>query len=480
MGRPDVFPTSTTVYYPEKCSNGYTLFTAPKKGVVLINMNGEIVRHWKGFGGFPAKMIPGGYVLGSLGTRDAADGYQDETDVTMLDWDGNVVWSFDKNEEIEDPDKPKRWMAREHHDYQMEGNPVGYWVPGMETSPDFQKMLILVHRDVRNPEISPQLLLEDRLIEVDREGNITWEWNMLDYFDDFNFDETIKNAMFRNPNTQPTGPEGQGDIFHVNCASYLGPNKWYDAGDERFKPDNIIMDSREANIMWIIDHETGHVVWQVGPDFTATPELRIFGTIVGPHHTHMIPKGLPGEGNIMVYDNGGWAGYGAPNQFSKIGLKVTRRDSSRVVEFDPTTLEIVWECKGLAKNSAGGFDFNGNYFYSPLTSSAQRMPNGNTVICEGCSAKLMEFTPEGELVWEYMFPEVGDLLLYRCYRIPYEWVPQLGPQNEVEIPLTDNTQFVLEGAFKSDYETNAVEVSGANAFSTDMDECVTDIDQGSK
>ena len=90
MGRPDVFPTSTTVYYPEKCSNGYTLFTAPKKGVVLINMNGEIVRYWKGFGGFPAKMIPGGYVLGSLGTRDAADGYQDETDVTMLDWDGNV------------------------------------------------------------------------------------------------------------------------------------------------------------------------------------------------------------------------------------------------------------------------------------------------------------------------------------------------------------------------------------------------------
>ena len=56
----------------------------------------------------------------------------------------------------------------------------------------------------------------------------------------------------------------------------------------------------------------------------------------------MIPKGLPGEGNIMVYDNGGWAGYGAPNQFSKTGLKVTRRDSSRVVEFNPTNLELVW------------------------------------------------------------------------------------------------------------------------------------------
>jgi len=28
----------------------------------------------------------------------------------------------------------------------------------------------------------------------------------------------------------------------------------------------------------------------------------------------MIPRGLPGEGNILVFDNGGWAGYGSPNR----------------------------------------------------------------------------------------------------------------------------------------------------------------------
>ena len=476
MGRPSVYPTGTTVYDPEKAYSGYTLFSAPNKGVVLINMNGEIVRCWKDFAGFPTKMIPGGYVFGSLETRAAQDAYQDQADVTMLDWDGNVVWSFNRNEIVNDPGKDERWMARQHHDYQIEGNPVGYFVPGMDPKQDFNKMLMLTHRDVRNPKISPQLLLEDRLIEVDREGNITWEWNMLDHFNEFDLDETIKNAMFRNPNTQPTGPEGQGDIFHVNCASYLGPNKWYDAGDERFNPENIIMDSREANIMWIVEYETGKVVWQVGPDFTRTPELRIFGTIVGPHHTHMIPKGLPGEGNIMVYDNGGWAGYGAPNQFSKQGLKVTRRDSSRVVEFDPTTLEIVWECTGEAHGNAGGFDFNGNYFYSPLTSSAQRMPNGNTVICEGCSAIIREYTPDNELVWEYVFADVGSLLLYRAYRIPYEWVPQLDAQNEVAIPRIDRGQFAMEGSFKTDYDTNGVEVEGANAFATELAECVESLD----
>ena len=47
MGRPSVYPTGTTIYYPEQCENGYTLFSAPELGVNLIDMNGKVVRHWK-------------------------------------------------------------------------------------------------------------------------------------------------------------------------------------------------------------------------------------------------------------------------------------------------------------------------------------------------------------------------------------------------------------------------------------------------
>lgn len=49
--------------------------------------------------------------------------------------------------------------------------------------------------------------------------------------------------------------------------SYLGLNKWYDQGDERFKSDNIIFNSREANIMTIIDKETGKILWRLGPNW---------------------------------------------------------------------------------------------------------------------------------------------------------------------------------------------------------------------
>uniref|UniRef100_UPI0024B3A586 hypothetical protein n=2 Tax=Curtanaerobium respiraculi TaxID=2949669 RepID=UPI0024B3A586 len=133
MGKPNVYPTSTTIYKPEKCYSGYTLFSVMGHGAILVDMNGRVVRHWKDFMGFPPKMIPGGYLFGSRGLRDRTRAYQDQSDVTMVDMDGNVIWSFNRNQEIED-NGTKEWYARQHHDYQIEGNPVGYFVPGMESS----------------------------------------------------------------------------------------------------------------------------------------------------------------------------------------------------------------------------------------------------------------------------------------------------------------------------------------------------------
>ena len=143
MAIPSIFPTGTTIYNPEKCWNGYTLFHEIDKGATLIDMNGNVVRSWKDFQGFPNKMLPGGYILGSLGCRKAEYGYQDQSDLTQIDWDGNVVWSFNKKEYIEDSENEKYWLARQHHDYQREGNPVGYYVPGMECKVDGGNTLIL-------------------------------------------------------------------------------------------------------------------------------------------------------------------------------------------------------------------------------------------------------------------------------------------------------------------------------------------------
>lgn len=113
MGLPTIHPTGTTIYNPEKASNGYTIFQAHQLGALLIDMNGKEVKLWKGLHGFPNKMLPGGYVLGHRGTRDNKFGYQDYTDLVQVDWDGNVVWEFNKYEYIEDPgNKPNGWPGR--------------------------------------------------------------------------------------------------------------------------------------------------------------------------------------------------------------------------------------------------------------------------------------------------------------------------------------------------------------------------------
>ncbi|MFZ5943508.1 MAG: aryl-sulfate sulfotransferase [Bacillota bacterium] len=473
MGLPTIHPTGTTVYNPDKAFNGYTIFQAAEYGAMLINMNGKEVKVWKGLHGFPNKMLPGGFVMGSRGQRDTKYGYQDNVDLIQVDWNGNVVWEFNQYEFIEDPGNEPRWMARQHHDYQREGNPVGYYVPGMDPKTDSGNTLILAHKNVYNKKISDKNLLDDTIIEVDWEGNIVWEWLCNEHFDDLGFSQAERNVLFRDPNMHDCGG-GVGDWMHINSMSTLGPNKWYEQGDKRFHPDNIIWDARESNITAIISKESGKIVWKLGPDFDSTKELRKLGIIIGQHHCHLIPKGLPGEGNILIFDNGGWAGYGSPSMTSPWGAKAYRRDHSRILEIDPITLKIVWQ---YTPTEAGHLQpFHSHHFYSPFISSAQRMPNGNTLICEGSGGRLIEVTDKHELVWEYISPYWGKMfklnMLYRAYRLPYEWVPQLDKQEEVAIERVDVNTFRMPGAAPLGCD-DVTEVEGALGYGDVDGFCVT-------
>jgi hypothetical protein len=95
---------------------------------------------------------------------------------------------------------------------------------------------------------------------------------------------------------------------------------------------------------------------------------------------------------------------------------VFARASSRVLEINPVTLELVWS-------------YAGPRFYSSNISGAQRLPNGNTLVTEGANGRLFEVTREGRIVWEYMYPQFSGAqssnAVYRGYRLPYDWIPQI-------------------------------------------------------
>mgnify|MGYP000794345555 CR=1 FL=1 len=108
----------------------------------------------------------------------------------------------------------------------------------------------------------------------------------------------------------------------------------------------------------------------------------------------------------------------------------------------------------MYKRQAGNLLFtDASKFYSSYISSAQRLPNGNTLITEGSDGHLLEVTPDHEIVWEFVNPYFKNFagtfksnMIYRAYRVPYEWIPQLEKPVETSIEPIDITKFRVPGA----------------------------------
>ncbi len=450
---PTVFPHGTTIYKPEKCFNGFTVFGTETKGEgsVLIDMNGNVVKQWKDVSNLehPVKVLKGGYIGGATNQKPEMVGrtYNDpmSADLSVTDFDGKIVRNIP--------------LAGMHHDYQFVGSsPTGYFTPTQEVKFDPNgNIIVLSHLFTENEKITNRKPLDDDYIfEVDKDNKIVWDWLASDYFDQMPFPDEMKETMRRFPTWQMTRTPGvkAADWIHMNSMSILGPNHWYKEDPVKyaaFHPDNIICCNRQTNTSFIIDKATKNIVWHIGPTFYPDQvwefagekypkALGRFGQIVGPHHTHMIPDGLPGAGNIMTYDNGGFGGYGARNPTSPTGWSNAKRDYSRVIEYNPVTMEIVWE------HSAATMGLREAYkFYSDYVSSAQRLPNGNTLITNGAVGQFQEVTPDHEIVWEYISPWYNPNgkfnLVYRAYRVPYDYVPQIAKPKEISVTPPDNTKF---------------------------------------
>ena len=115
----------------------------------------------------------------------------------------------------------------------------------------------------------------------------------------------------------------------------------------------------------IVDRQTGKVVWRYkgGDD----------DPLIRGHEPMMIEKGLPGAGNILLFDNG-------------VG-KMRRYSIAR--EIIPPTKKLAWSYS----------DPSG--FYSKAAGRVQRLRNGNTLISEDRSGRVFEVNPEKEVVWEF-------------------------------------------------------------------------------
>jgi hypothetical protein len=173
--------------------------------------------------------------------------------------------------------------------------------------------------------------------------------------------------------------------------------------------DQIAMSSPHFSEIWIIDHGTtteearGHTGgrWGKGGDILyrwGNPRVYHQGTRVdqrlfGQHNIHWIPKGLPGEGHLLVFNNGSSR---QPEEFSSVD------------EFEPPVDKagnyVRRERAPFGPETALWTYSNKSDFFSWYISGTQRLPNGNTLIDAGAQGIVFEVTPEKEAVWKCVNP----------------------------------------------------------------------------
>ena len=155
----------------------------------------------------------------------------------------------------------------------------------------------------------------------------------------------------------------KGDYFHTNAVDVLDPAAAAELAPGARQP--VLISMRELGAIGILDLADQRFLWATR------------GAWVGQHDPDLLPNG-----HILMFDNFGDYGPGG---------------TSRVIEFDPKTQAITWQYAGDAKRPLA----------SGVRSAQERLANGNTLITESEGGRLLEVTPAGEIVWEYLNPLRG-------------------------------------------------------------------------
>jgi hypothetical protein len=147
------------------------------------------------------------------------------------------------------------------------------------------------------------------------------------------------------------------DLLHANSIQVLGGEfadraPWLRRG-------NVLTSFREPHMLAVLDPQAARIVKAWTGDFRFQHDPRV----------------LP-SGTLLLFDNG------------------TAQTGSRIVERDLVTDEEIWSYRAEPPLS----------FFSEFCGTAQRLPNGNTLVTESTRGRAFELTRDGEIVWEWHSP----------------------------------------------------------------------------
>jgi len=372
---------------------GYILFTPEySTETLLIDRLGDVYHSWDSryLQGMAVYLLENGDIVRSclpfINPKFISGGITGC--VEKYDWNSTLLWEFVYSND----------QYCLHHDIEPMPNGnilmVGWEVKSKEEA--IQKG--------RDPNLLPyNEFWPDHVIEVEPNGinggNIVWEWHVWNHLiqdydsskDNYgnvaDYPELIDINFGRLP--------FRGDFNHINSIDY----------NEEF--DQILLSASAQSEIWVIDHSTtteeaaghtggnsgkgGDILYRWGNPISYRAGTYQDKMLFTQHDAQWIEPNCPGEGNILVFNNGN----NRPGQdYSSIDELVPPADAYGNYYLEPDT-------------KYGPEDFLWSYetdFYANHLSGVHRIESGNSLICNGPFGRFSEVNAEKEIIWKYTNP----------------------------------------------------------------------------
>jgi hypothetical protein len=339
--------SGVTIYDAARSAVGPTLYTVGhEQRALLVAPTGEVLHQWH----LPYSEIWDDSAAVAQPLPDSrvyyrkAQLYPNGDLLVIYEGVGDTPWGYGMAKMDKDSNLIWKYLEHTHHDFDVQEDGTIYVL-----THEIDTTVIENWKHLKPPRI------DDFLVVLSPEGEELRKISIVQAF--------LDSPYGRMSNTVPW--YANGDFFHTNTVDVLLPGAadWLspEASDQQ-----VMLSMRELNAIGTLDLETERFSWaQQGP-------------WLGQHDPDLLPNG-----DILLFDNFGKYGPGGV---------------SRVIEFDPESLEIVWRYEGTEERP----------FWSNVRGSQERLPNGNTLITESEGGRLLEVTPDGEIVWEFVNPIRGD------------------------------------------------------------------------
>ncbi len=378
---------------------------------------------YQGFSGTTALMVDGGgatfhdwvgatapglsvYVMPNgdlMRTRNLTSGVSGAGGgLERITWDGNVLWQYEMFSPTLIP----------HHDIAVlpNGNVL------MIVSEVLGSAEAIAQG--RNPATAGASFMPDKIIEVQETGPTTgaivWEWRIWDHMvQDF-------DPLRPNFGVVADHPE----LFDLNFPN-VNTSDWTHLNgiDYNAELDQIAFSTPTLNQIFIIDHSTttaeaaghtggnsgkgGDLLYRWGDPESYDRGVPLDQKLFGVHDVQWIPRGRPGAGNLLCYNNGNSRPTGNWSSIDEIVPPIDALGNYTIgagLPFGPSTL--AWTYSDI-----------GN-FHSNIMGGCQRLTNGNTLVCEATAGRLFEVTDLGATTWNYVNPAPGNNWVFKARRYP--------------------------------------------------------------